>query len=73
MVAANFLKILVRTLVMIFILIIIIIMMKIKGSTMSGHFIVRFVVRVREAGEVLPRIGRTHVFTPLVTANSFSS
>ena len=57
----------VREIVMILMLIKVIMMI-----TMSGHFIVKLVVRGREAGEAPQCIGKTHVFTPLMVSLNFS-
>ena len=39
--------------------------------TMSSHFIVKLVVREREAGEVLQGMRKTHLFTPLMVIANF--
>ena len=49
-----------------------VIMMLITGSTMSGHFIVKFVVREREVGEVLQRIGNNTCVHALDVAGTSS-
>ena len=66
--SSNFSQILVHAVVMILMIMKVIMMI----TTMSGHFIEKLVVRGREVGKMLQRIGKTHVFTPLMVSSNFS-